>query len=102
MHNDKNREIAKKNIDKLFDEMNSLEHRFKEANETTKLEYRNLMDDLRIKKKELELEYEKYKKATDDTSKELKSAVEEAREIFRYNLESLKERFKEKDENKDK
>ena len=90
------RESAKKNIDKLFDEMNSLETKFKDSDETTKLEYSNLMHDLRIKKKELEIEYEKYKKTSEATSKELESAFEESKDIFRKNLTELKERFNEK------
>lgn len=95
---DKNRETAKKSIDKLFDEMNSIESKFKGANETTKLEYRNMMNDLRNKKEELEGKYARYKKASGATAKELQSAFEESKEIFRNNLSQLKERFKEKDE----
>lgn len=98
MNDEKNREIAKKNIDKLFDEMNSIESKFKDANETTKLEYRNMINDLRIKKKEMEEKYARYKKASDATAKELQSAFEESKEIFRNNLSQLKERFKDNDE----
>jgi len=98
MNDEKNREMAKKNIDKLFDEMNSIESKFKDANETTKLEYRNMINDLRIKKEEMEEKYARYKEASDATAKELQSAFEESKEIFRNNLSQLKERFKDNDE----
>lgn len=103
MDKEERRENAKKRIDQLFDKLNELEAKFKNANETRKLELKREMDEVRSLKDDLQTKYEDLQQATGSSAKELKTAFEQSADIFKKRIDNVFQNFsrQKKDSQKD-
>lgn len=99
MDKEEKRENAKKRIDQLFDRLEDLEEKFKNASETRKLELKREMDEVRKLRDDLQTKYADLQQATESSAKEIKSAFEQSANIFRERLNNISQTFRR--ENKD-
>ncbi|MCF8230679.1 MAG: hypothetical protein K9J27_00715 [Bacteroidales bacterium] len=88
------RENTKKRIDALFDKLEALEDKFKNASETRKLELKREMDEARKLRDDLQIKYNDLQQATEGSAKELKEAFEQSAKIFRDRLDKISQNFK--------
>ena len=102
MDKNERREKTKKRIDDLFDKLEVLEEKFKNASETRKLELKREMDDARKLRDDLQIKYNDLQQATGSSAKELKAAFEESARVFKERIDKISQNFKRSKENTDK
>lgn len=95
------RENTKKRIDALFDKLEVLEGKFKNASETRKLELKREMDEARRLRDDLQIKYNDLQQATEGSAKELKEAFEQSTKIFKDRLDNITQNFKRGNQRKD-